>query len=191
MMHHLDSESVLAAPEFDDPNAEFVICTDASDYAIGGVLMQWQHPEFPGPGPTHEESKSKTTDPITVKWRTDKGWQLKVISYHSKTLIDAQKNYPPFDKESGAILLCIRQWADLITYHPTTVYTDSSVATSMLTKHIAPPRLQRWGLELGTYLPHLKISYRKGVDNGLADLISRFPVFAEYAQGPSRRGRAT
>ena len=40
----------------------------------------------------------------------------------------------------------------------------------MLVKHAAPPRLQRWGVELGTFLPHLKIGYRKGADNGLADL---------------------
>jgi hypothetical protein len=67
------------------------------------------------------------------------------------------------------------------TYHPTTLYTDSSVATSMLTKHIAPPRLQRWGAELGAFLPHLRISYRKGQDNGLADLLSRYPAFRKYA----------
>jgi hypothetical protein len=54
------------------------------------------------------------------------------------------------------------------------------VATSMLTKHAAPTRLQRWGIELGTYLPHLRISYRRGADNGLADLLSRFPAFRRF-----------
>ena len=47
----MDSDAVLAAPDYDDPNAEFVICTDASDYAVGEVLMQWQHPDSIGPGP--------------------------------------------------------------------------------------------------------------------------------------------
>ena len=50
----------------------------------------------------------------------------------------------------------------------------------MLTKRCAPPRLQRWGSELAEFLPHLKISYRKGADNGLADLLSRFSAFAKY-----------
>jgi len=55
------------APEFDDPNAEFVICTDASDYAVGGVLMQWQHQEFPGPPPPLHDGMDgpKTTSKAT------------------------------------------------------------------------------------------------------------------------------
>jgi site-specific DNA-cytosine methylase len=181
IMEHLNSDVVLAAPDFDDPWASFVICTDASDFAIGGVLMQWQHPSPRGPGPPHNKDDTRgELEPLSARWRVDAGWELKVIGYHSKTLNDAQKNYPAFDKEAGAILLCIRHWSDLITYHPTTVYTDSAVATSMLTKHSAPTRLQRWGVELGTYLPHLKISHRKGAENGLADLLSRFPAFEKF-----------
>ena len=183
---HLDDAAVVVAPEFDDPNAEFVLCTDASDFAVGGVLMQWQHKEFPGPPPPsdddQEELKTASKDPLDSHWRRRLGWELRIIGFYWKTLIDAQKNYAAFDKEAGAILLCIRHWAELITYHPTTVYTDSAVATSMLTKHIAPPRLQRWGMEIGTFLPHLKIAYRKGADNGLADLLSRFTAFHKYVK---------
>ena len=182
---HLDAAAILAAPEFDDPNAEFVLCTDASDYAVGGVLMQWQHKEFPGPPPPpvdRDTPKTASKDPLDTHWRRQSGWELQIIGFYWKTLIEAQKNYAAFDKEAGAILLCVRHWAEIITYHPTTVYTDSAVATSMLTKHIAPPRLQRWGMELGTFLPHLKIAYRKGADNGLADLLSRFTAFHKYVK---------
>ena len=187
VVDHLANDVGLTAPDFDDPLADFVICTDASDYAVGGVLMQWQHPDERGPGPSEDEQaeeegkpKGKKTDPLDNSWRKRLGWQLKIIGYYSKTLDSAQRNYPAFDKEAGAILLCVRHWSDLITYHKTFVYTDSAVATSMLTKHSAPPRLQRWGIELGTYLPHLHISYRKGADNGLADLLSRFPAFKRF-----------
>jgi hypothetical protein len=151
--------------------------------------MQWHHHLDRGPGPPAgtvasdpgTDDKGKPIDPLDSKWRAAAGWKLKVIGYYSKTLDDAQKHYPAFDKEAGAALLSCRHWSDLITYHPTTLYTDSSVATSMLTKHIAPPRLQRWGAELGAFLPHLRISYRKGQDNGLADLLSRYPAFRKYA----------
>ena len=94
----------------------------------------------------------------------------------------AQKNYPTFDQESAAILFCVRKWHKIITCRPTTIYTDSSVAASMLYKHLGPPRLQRWGMELGTFLPFLKVAYRKGVDNGMADFLSRYPTFKNYVQ---------
>ena len=41
---------------------------------------------------------------------------------------------------------------------PTTVYTGSSVAASMLYKHLGPPRVQRCGMKLGTFLPFMKVS---------------------------------
>ena len=55
----------------------------------------------------------------------------------------------------------------------------------MLYKHLGPPRLQRWGMELGTFLPFLKVAYRKGVDNGMADFLSRYPTFKNYVQAYS------
>ena len=181
IVEHLDRSAVLAPPDFDDPLAHFAICTDASDFAVGGVLMQWQHPDVRGPGPPAGSAPdSPKSDPLDSAWRKKAGWELKVINYYSKTLNDAQKHYPAFDKEAGGALLCCRQWADLITHHPTTLYTDSAVAATMLTKHAAPPRLQRWGMELGAFLPHLRIGYRKGADNGLADLLSRYPAFKRF-----------
>lgn len=179
IMAFLKTDAVVSAPDLSDPLAEYVICTDACDVAIGGVLLQWQHPSGRGPPPPAGVPLrgGKGTDPLTQSWRLDRGWQLRTIAYHSKGLNDTQRRYPTFDKESAAILTCVRKWAKIITCRPTTVYTDSSVATSMLRKHLGPPRLQRWGMELGTFLPFLKIAYRKGCDNGIADFISRYPTF--------------
>ena len=181
---HLSSDAIVAGPDLEDPLAEYVLVTDACDVAVGGCLLQWQHPSGRGPGPPEGTTVRNldSKDPIQSTWRTDKGWTLRVIGYYSKTLADSQKNYTAFDKEAAAILLCVRHWTDLITYHPTTVFTDSAVAASMLHKHLAPPRLQRWGMELGTYLPHLRIGYRKGANNGLADLLSRFPTFRRFVK---------
>ena len=88
------------------------------------------------------------SDPLNQSWRHERGWVLRTIAYYSKTFDSAQRNYPTFDQESAAILFCVRKWSKLITCRPTTVYTDSSVAASMLYKHLGPPRLQRWGMEL-------------------------------------------
>ena len=182
----LVSDNVLSAPDFTDPNAEFVICPDACDVALGGVLLQWQHPQRPGPGPPDGVPLrgEKGLDPITQSWRERAGWKLRTIAYYSKTLDSAQRNWPVFDKEGGAVLMCLRNWADIVTACPTTVYTDSSVAASMLTKYKGTARLQRWGMELMSQLPYLKIAYRRGVDNGMGDLLSRFPLFEKYMPDP-------
>ena len=191
IMTFLKSSAIVAAPDLSDPLAEYVVCTDACDIAAGGVLCQWQYPGSNGPGPPTGVPLrgGKGPDPLTQSWRHAAGWKLRTIAYYSKTFDVAQKNYPTFDKESAAIVLCVRRWAKLITGHPTTIYTDSSVASSMLTKHLGPARLQRWGIELGTFLPYLKIQYRKGSENGMADFLSRYPTFEEYVARPSQVAR--
>ena len=178
----LTSDAVMGFPDFVDPLAEFVLCPDACNVAVGGVLLQWQHPGGAGPGPPSGTPMrgERGRDPITQSWREKAGWKLVTLAYYSKSLDSAQRNYNVFDKEAGAILMCLRHWSDIVTACPTTVYTDSSVAASMLTKYQGTTRLQRWGMELMQYLPYLKISYRKGEDNGMADLLSRFPLFKKY-----------
>ena len=189
IMMFLQSSAVVSAPDLQDPLAEYVICPDACNIAVGGVLLQWQWPVHgengPGPPAGTPLRAGKGSDPLTQSWRLAAGWKLRTIEFYSKTLDTAQRNYPTFDQEGAAVLLCCRKWAQLITCHPTTVYTDSSVAATMLTKHLGPPRLQRWGMELGTFLPYLKIQHRRGVDNGMADFLSRFPTFEKYLATPA------
>ena len=40
-------------------------------------------------------------------------------------------------------------------------------------------------MELGTFLPYLKIGYRRGSDNGMADFLSRYPTFKAYVSESS------
>jgi hypothetical protein len=110
IVSHLSSSAVVAGPDLEDPLAEFVLVTDACDVAVGGSLLQWQHPSGRGPGPPEGTTVRNldSKDPVQSSWRTDKGWTLKVIGYYSKTLADSQKNYTAFDKEAAAILLCVR-----------------------------------------------------------------------------------
>ena len=186
IMMFLRSSAVVSAPDLRDPFAEYVIVCDACDVAGGGALMQWQHPSGKGPGPPPGTPLRGGVgpDPLTQSWRHASGWKLRTISNFSKTFDQAQRNYNTFDQEAATVLFCCRRWAKLITCRPTTLYTDSRVAATMLTKHMGPPRLQRWGMELGTFLPYLKIQYRKGELNGWADFLSRFPTFESYTKAP-------
>ena len=106
------------------------------------------------------------------------GYTLKTIGFYSKTFAHAQVNWAIFDKEAGSIVLALTHWHRIVAGRPITVYTDNTVAASILTnvKFPRPPRLQRWGVVLGSYLPHLRIAYRKGEDNAVADLLSRYPA---------------
>ena len=186
IMLFLRSSAVVSAPDLSDPRAEYVIVCDACDIAAGGALLQWQYPGGNGPGPPAGTPLRGGTgpDPITQSWRIAAGWKLRTIGYFHKTFSSAQINYPTFDQEGAAILTCCRRWAKLITGRPTTLYTDSAVAATMLTKHMGTLRLATWGIELGTFLPYLKIQHRKGVQNGLADFISRYPTFQRYVKRP-------
>ena len=184
----LVSGEVLAAPDYSDPNAEFVMCTDACDIAVGAVLMQWQWTRpGPSPAPPADVHKRATGDPLYQSWRLKAGYKLMTISFFSRVLDQTQSHWNVFDKEGGAILLAVRENADIISGYPTTIYTDSSVAQTMLNKqsnYKGTPRLQRWGIELMSYAPHLKIGFRRGVDNGMADLLSRYPYFKKYVKTP-------
>eukprot|EP00965_Chrysotila_dentata_P007799 254698-Pleurochrysis_carterae.AAC.1 len=66
------------------------------------------------------------------------------------------------------------------------VYTDNTVAASMLSNHKVPrpPRLERRRVVLGTYLPQLRVAYRMGGKNLVADELSRFVTQVEYQHKP-------
>ena len=181
IMLFMRSSAMVSAPDLSDPLAEYVIVCDACDIAAGGALLQWQYPGGRGPSPPDGTPlRGAGPDPLVQSWRLEAGWKLRTIGYFHKTFNSAQINYNTFDQEGAAILTCCRRWAKIITGRPTTLYTDSAVAATMLTKHLGTPRLARWGIELGTFMPFLKIQHRAGVQNGLGDFLSRYPTFEKY-----------
>eukprot|EP00965_Chrysotila_dentata_P107051 3537311-Pleurochrysis_carterae.AAC.1 len=95
------------------------------------------------------------------KARRAAGYKLVVLGDYSNTFDPTQRRWAIFDKEAGSIVMACSHWYRLITGRPTTVYTDNTVAASILTnfKCPRPPRLQRWEIELGSYLPYLRIAY--------------------------------
>ncbi|CAI7851949.1 unnamed protein product [Closterium sp. NIES-54] len=87
----LTSAPVLILP---DPEKDYVIEADASDQAVGAVLMQ------------------------------DQGKGLQPIAYLSKKLHGAELNYPIHDKEALAIITAFKTWRCYLEGRKTTVYTD-------------------------------------------------------------------
>ena len=183
------SESCSQAhPDLTDPAAEFVIMTDASAVAMGGTLMQWQKaPAYNDcPLPATADLDSKDTFASAHAKRLAAGYCLRVIAYFSKTFDKTQRNWATFDKESAAVLAAVTHWHRLIVGRSTAVYTDSTVAASILSnaKVPRPAKLERWSITLGTYLPNLRLAYRMGKENYVADHMSRFYTHIDYEPRP-------
>ncbi|CAI7903234.1 unnamed protein product, partial [Closterium sp. NIES-53] len=87
----LTTAPVLILP---DPEKDYVVEADASDQAVGAVLMQ------------------------------DHGNCLQPIAYLSKKLHGAELNYPIHDKEALAIVVAFKAWRCYLEGAKTTVYTD-------------------------------------------------------------------
>ncbi|GJP82565.1 hypothetical protein CLOP_g12808, partial [Closterium sp. NIES-67] len=107
----LTSAPVLILP---DPEHDYVIETDASDQAVGAVLMQ------------------------------DQGNGLQPIAYLSKKLHGAELNYPIHDKEALAIVIAFKAWRCYLEGRRTTVYTDHCSLKYLKTQPNLFRRQVRW-----------------------------------------------
>ena len=141
----LVSAAVLAYPNMKYP---FKLMTDASDLALGAVLMQW-NPE--------EEREY-------------------VVSYASKALSPAEKNYDATDKEGLAVVWAIRKYRRYLQGRHFDLYTDHKALLSII--HKLEPRGKRRARrvsELQEY--HFTIWHLEGKKNVVADALSRNPTF--------------
>ncbi|GJP36998.1 hypothetical protein CLOM_g21459 [Closterium sp. NIES-68] len=97
-----------------DPEHDYVIEADASDQAVGAVLMQ------------------------------DQGNGLQLIAYLSKKLHGAELNYPIHDKEALAIVIAFKAWRCYLEGRRTTVYTDHCSLKYLKTQPKLSRRQVRW-----------------------------------------------
>ncbi len=144
----LNSAPCLIHPRNDVP---FVLGTDASDFAIGAVLMQ------------------------------DHGKGLQPIGYYGRKLNKAERNYAVYDKEMLAVVYALNNWHYLLegSPHPVQVRTDHQPLSHFATAPVKPNlrshgRWQRWLEQLGMF--KLEWGYVKGTTQW-ADPISRRPDF--------------
>jgi hypothetical protein len=140
----LTTAPVLAIPQFGKP---YVIYADASDFAIGAVLLQ------------------------------DQGNGLRPCAYYSRKLRPAEKNYSVGDKELLAIIDALREYSVYVQGVPTKLYTDHANHRTLFSRKaevFETPRVARWICYLQRFLPELEILYKRGEENQ-ADALSRRP----------------
>ena len=139
----LTNAPVLMQPDTTRP---FFIETDASEWAIGGVLLQ-------------EDYDSK---------------RLRPVAYEGRKLTPAEINYPIHEKELLAIKYALNTWRVYIENdYPITIFTDHESLKYLQTMRNPTKRLARWIADFSEY--NLKICYRKGSLMVAPDAISRRP----------------
>jgi len=138
-------ESFTSAPilRHFNPNLPTVVETDASDFAIGGVLSQ----QLEG--------------------------RLHPIAFYSRKMDKAELNYEIHDKELLAIVSSFKEWRRYLegALHTMVVYSDHKNLEYFATTKVLNRRQARWAQELAGY--DFKIVYRPGVQNGKPDALSR------------------
>ena len=97
-----------------------------------------------------------------------------VIYYASKTLNEAQRNYTTTEKELLAVVFVLDKFRAYLVGSFIIVFIDYLALKYLLTNQDAKARLIRWILLLQEF--DLQIKYKKGVENVVADHLSRLVI---------------
>lgn len=95
----------------------------------------------------------------------------KVIAYASRTLLPAERRYAAVEREILGIVWSTDHWRHFLVSNRFTCFTDSKPLQGEIKKKTLASRLLRFKLRLSEF--DFEIKYRKGVDNGNADALSR------------------
>ncbi|XP_029659357.1 uncharacterized protein LOC115233196 [Formica exsecta] len=118
LTHELLKEPVLQYPNFKEA---FLLTTDASGYAIGGVLSQGQvRKDLP-------------------------------ISYISRTLNEAEGRYSTIEKECLAVVYCVTYFRHYLYGRKFTILTDHKPLVWLHSIKDSSSRLWKWRLKLSEY----------------------------------------
>ncbi|POM59264.1 LOW QUALITY PROTEIN: Retrovirus Polyprotein, partial [Phytophthora palmivora] len=130
-----------------DENKSFSVICDASDYAIGCPLLQ----------------------------KDDEGHE-RVISFQSRQLKAAERNYPVHDKELLAMKYALVKFrVHLLGTRPFVIYPDHAyLRTATNSPHLSQ-RMARWLSFFAEY--NFRVEYKPGKFNVIADALSRRPDY--------------
>lgn len=117
----LTSSPVLAFPNFEK---EFILCTDASGYGVGAVLMQLDH-----------------------------SGKHRAIAYASRLLNKAEQNYDVTNRESLAVVWALRHFREIILGYPIRVQTDHYAVTEIFKGKNYTGKFARWQLTVQDFNP--------------------------------------
>ena len=139
-------ENLVCAPL--DPQKDVILQTDASDYGVGAVLLQYYHTHF------------------------------KPIAFISSKFTDSQLKYSIGDKEASAIVWAVTKLADILNACTATliVETDhesliSIFKTPVTGDTVRDRRILRYQMIMSNH--NWTIRYIKGSMNPVADVLSR------------------
>ena len=99
----------------------------------------------------------------------------KPVSFFSRKFNTYQLNYSTIEKETLALIWALKHFDVYLVSGaaPVVVYTDHNPLTFLNSLQCPNQRLIRWSLMLQSYW--LEIRYIKGVENVVADALSRVP----------------
>ena len=123
--------------------AHLALTTDASQFAVGGVLEQWG----------------------------TKGWEP--LAFYSSKLNDSQQSWPPYDRELLGAFKSVRHFRPLIEGRPFTLFTDHLSLVPSVAKKTDPQTTRQayqlsYVAEFTTDFRHIQ-----GKSNVVADSLSR------------------
>ena len=133
-----------------DPEKEIFVHADASPYGLGAVL-------------SHLMADGKE----------------KPVSFSSRTLSSAERNYAHIEKEGLSLVFAVKKFHQYLFGYRFTIFTDHKPLLGLFGEEKGLPgevsgRILRWALLLSAYNYVLK--YRPGVDHANCDGISRLPL---------------
>jgi hypothetical protein len=122
---HAIKDALTTEPVFvhaPDPSRPYIVHTDASDFAMGGVISQ----------------------------RGEDGAE-RVVAYMSHKLNPAQTRYPAHDKEMLAVITALSEWRHYLLGATFDLYTDNKAVSYFFTQPCLSPRQARWVERLSEY----------------------------------------
>ena len=133
-----------------DLSKEFFLWTDASARGFGAVLEQKDDSGQPHP-----------------------------VAYASRQTNPAESKYAPTELEVAALIFGVEYFEVYLLGHQVTVYTDHQALVSAFISQLKGQTkglLARWYLRLSRFIPLMRLEYKPGRANVVADGLSRAPA---------------